>query len=84
MASSTPGTEAVLEIWRVTADDGDFLRTLRRLGEGGNAAVMHRLGRMYAGGIGIARDDNEAVRWFRKGYETGDVNQGDTFSAPSL
>jgi predicted metalloprotease len=23
-------------------------------------------------------------RWFRKGYETGDINQGDTFNAPNL
>ena len=23
-------------------------------------------------------------RWFRKGFETGDLRQGDTFSAPSL
>jgi predicted metalloprotease len=23
-------------------------------------------------------------RWFRKGFETGDMRQGDTFSAPSL
>jgi predicted metalloprotease len=26
----------------------------------------------------------QRVRWFRKGFETGDVRQGDTFSAPSL
>ena len=26
----------------------------------------------------------QRVRWFRKGYETGDTNQGDTFSATSL
>jgi hypothetical protein len=26
----------------------------------------------------------QRVRWFRKGYETGDIRQGDTFSAPAL
>lgn len=26
----------------------------------------------------------QRMRWFRKGYETGDVNQGDTFSARTL
>jgi predicted metalloprotease len=26
----------------------------------------------------------QRVRWFRKGYETGDLRQGDTFSAPNL
>ena len=37
VSATMPGTEAVLEIWRTT-DDGDFLRTLRRLGEAGNTA----------------------------------------------
>ena len=74
VSSTMPGTDAVLEIWRLTTDDGDFLRTLRRLGEAGNAAVMHRLGRMYAGGIGVARDDAEAIRWFRMGAAAGNLN----------
>jgi hypothetical protein len=26
----------------------------------------------------------QRVRWFRKGYETGDIDQGDTFAAPDL
>ncbi len=26
----------------------------------------------------------QRMRWFKKGYETGDINQGDTFSASSL
>jgi predicted metalloprotease len=26
----------------------------------------------------------QRVRWFRKGFKTGDINQGDTFSAPDL
>ena len=26
----------------------------------------------------------QRVRWFRTGYETGDINRGDTFNAPSL
>ena len=26
----------------------------------------------------------QRVRWFRKGYETGDINQGDTFNATDL
>jgi predicted metalloprotease len=26
----------------------------------------------------------QRVRWFRKGYETGDIDQGDTFTAPDL
>lgn len=26
----------------------------------------------------------QRLRWFRKGYDTGDIKQGDTFNAPSL
>jgi predicted metalloprotease len=26
----------------------------------------------------------QRIRWFRKGFETGDIRQGDTFNAPSL
>ena len=26
----------------------------------------------------------QRVRWFRRGYETGDLNQGDTFNARDL
>src|SRR4030095_3315830 len=26
----------------------------------------------------------QRVRWFRRGYETGDLRQGDTFNAPDL
>jgi hypothetical protein len=29
-------------------------------------------------------NSEQRVRWFRKGYQTGDVRQGDTFSATSL
>ncbi len=74
VATAAPGVQAVLEVWRVTSDDGDFLRTLRRLAGGGNAHVMYRLGRMYATGSGVARDDSEAVSWFRKGADAGSPN----------
>jgi hypothetical protein len=66
-----PGTNAELEVWRVTTDGGDFLQTLRRLADGGNAHVMFRLGRMYATGIGVARDEVEAVAWYRKSASAG-------------
>ncbi|MDQ6901663.1 MAG: neutral zinc metallopeptidase, partial [Bacteroidota bacterium] len=26
----------------------------------------------------------QRMYWFKKGYDTGDINQGDTFSATSL
>jgi TPR repeat protein len=73
VAATTPGDQAMLDVWRITGEDGDFLQALRRLAEGGNAYVMYRLGRMYAAGIGVARDENEAVRWYRKGAAAGNM-----------
>ena len=66
VSAMTPGSEVQVEVWRVAADDGDFLQMLRRLADGGNTHVMYRLGRMYAAGNGVARDEIEAVRWYRK------------------
>jgi uncharacterized protein len=31
-----------------------------------------------------ARHSEQRLRWFRQGFETGDIGQGDTFSASSL
>jgi TPR repeat protein len=67
----TSGSEAVLEVWRSTADGGDFLETLRRLARGGNAHVMYELGRIYSGGKGVPRDDALAMQWFRQGTNGG-------------
>jgi TPR repeat protein len=72
LAAMAPGTDVEVELWRTA--DGDFLQTLRRLGEGGNAHVMFRLGRLYASGMGVARDDAEAVRWYRMGASAGNLN----------
>jgi TPR repeat protein len=68
---ASPGSEAILEVWRVAADDSDFLLTLRRLADGGNAHVMYRLGRLYANGNGVSRDDAQAAQWYRKGADAG-------------
>jgi len=74
LASLAPGSEALVEVWRAAANDGDFLPLVRRLAEGGDAHAMYRLGRMYARGIGITRDDLEAATWYRKGADAGDSN----------
>ncbi len=26
----------------------------------------------------------QRMKWFKRGYETGDINQGDTFNTPDL
>lgn len=84
VASMTPGADAELEVWRVTADGGDFLQTLRRLGESGNAHVMFRLGKLYATGSGVARDEVEAVSWYRKGASAGNLNAMTALAAALL
>lgn len=67
-----PGDTANLEVWRYRSDL-DFIATLRRFAEQGNAAVMHRLGGMYARGQGVPRDPSEAVRWYRMAASAGNA-----------
>lgn len=67
-----PGDTANLEVWRYRSDL-DFIATLRRFAEQGNAAVMHRLGNMYARGQGVPRDPTEAVRWYRIAASAGNA-----------
>jgi TPR repeat protein len=74
VAAMPAGSEIVLDVWRVAGDGGDFLEVLRRLADGGNAAIMFRLGRMYANGVGTARNDAEAVRWYKMGADAGNLN----------
>jgi TPR repeat protein len=74
VSTLSPGTDAELEVWRITGDGGDFLQTLRRLGDSGNAHVMFRLGRLYGIGSGVARDETEAVNWYRKGAAAGNTS----------
>lgn len=39
----------------------------------GNAAAQAKLGFMYAQGLGVTKDDGEAVQWYRKSAEQGNV-----------
>ncbi len=71
LSTLAPGRGALVELWRTASDEGSFLELMRRLADGGDGPAMHRLGRMYAGGIGTSRDDAEAARWFRKGADSG-------------
>jgi TPR repeat protein len=73
IAASVPGAKLSVEAWRATGSDGDFMGLLRQLADGGNGYVMYRLGRMYALGSGVTRDEHEAVRWYGKGAAAGDA-----------
>ncbi|MEW5963978.1 MAG: caspase family protein [Pseudomonadota bacterium] len=41
----------------------------RQAADGGLAAAMHRLGRLYDQGLGVSRDLAEAARWYRRAAE---------------
>ncbi len=71
VAQNAPGSQAIIEVWRFVPDGSDYVTTLRRLGEQGNAVIMAMLGSMYAAGKGVGRDDAEAVRWYRAGASAG-------------
>jgi TPR repeat protein len=73
VASALPGSELLLEVWRTDVGGGDFMQALRHLADDGNAYIMYRLGAMHASGIGVARDQIEAVRWYRKGAAAGNA-----------
>lgn len=46
---------------------------LKDRAESGNAQAQVQLGRAYASGNGVAKDEAEAVRWFRRAAEQGDA-----------
>jgi TPR repeat protein len=73
VASISPGGGAVLDVWRASAEEADFLQTLRRLGYGGDAHAMQLLGKIYATGSGVVRDDGEALQWYRKAAAAGNL-----------
>jgi TPR repeat protein len=84
ISSRAPNSNIELEMWRVTADGGDFLQTLRRLAEAGNADMMVRLGRLHALGVGAPRDEAEALRWFQKGAAAGNLSAMTAYAAGLL
>ena len=47
---------------------------LRLLGDRGDARAQNELGERYANGRGVARDDPEAGRWYRRAAEQGNAS----------
>lgn len=50
----------------------EAIRTFRALASEGNTAAQRRLGTMYAKGEGVAKNQDEAIEWYRKAAERGD------------
>jgi tetratricopeptide (TPR) repeat protein len=49
----------------------DGLEDVRRKAENGDPIAQLKLGRMYANGTSLAKNDTQAVAWFRKAAERG-------------
>ena len=64
------------ERYRKTAEDYSRLsiQELTAKAEKGDAKAQHYLGGMYFNGMGVAKDDVEAVKWYRKAAEQNHAN----------
>lgn len=71
IAQETPNSQVMVEVWRFVPEDRDYVGTLRKMADEGNAAIMAMLGSMYAAGRSVTRDDGEAANWFRRGASVG-------------
>lgn len=63
-----------LEDGQTAYDNGDYATALglwRPLAERGNANAEYNLGLIYQRGNGVPKDDQEAVKWFRKAADQG-------------
>ena len=52
-----------------SVDPAEAVKEYREAAEEGDAEAQSNLGVMYVKGQGVAQDDAEAVRWFRKAAE---------------
>ncbi len=50
------------------------MKWYRKGAEAGNSDAMNHLGACYENGIGVKKDEKEAVKWYRKGAEAGNSN----------
>ncbi|MCH7544007.1 MAG: sel1 repeat family protein, partial [Proteobacteria bacterium] len=54
------------------ADYATAFEEFKTAAEEGNPVAQFNLGHMYAKGEGIAKDEDEAVKWYREAAEQGD------------
>lgn len=83
MACTSGSFGADFEIGRKALNKGDYAVALKEwypLAEQGDSRAQTFLGLMYTNGIGVPRNDAEAVRWFllaaNKGYAQAQYNLG--------
>jgi hypothetical protein len=63
--------EKVVEGDAIGAESGQSLSDLRAKADGGDHHAQYALGGMYDAGIGVSRDESEAIKWYIKATEQG-------------
>src|SRR5689334_1159326 len=61
-----------------TGDYGQTMRLLRPWAAMGNSKAQYTLGESYALGLGVVKDDETAVYWFRRAGPIGPGEPSDT------
>ncbi len=69
---------------RSVLEPGDLEEALRAAGQIGDDTLQRRAGGAVSPDSFTHGTSAQRVRWFRRGFETGDPRQGDTFSARDL
>ena len=65
-------------------EPGDIEEALRAASSVGDDEIQRRTTGYIVPDSFTHGTSEQRLRWFRKGYETGDIRQGDTFSTNSL
>ena len=65
-------------------EEGDIEEALRAASAIGDDAIQQQSSGHVVPDAFTHGTSEQRLRWFRRGFETGDIRQGDTFSAPSL
>ena len=77
LSVGSPGVAGPLEDGMAAHDRGDVenaLRLIQPLADQGDAEAQYYLGFIYRTGLGIAEDNTEAVKWYRKAADQGHVS----------
>jgi uncharacterized protein len=65
-------------------EDGDIEEAMRAASAVGDDRLQRRSRGSVVPDSFTHGTSEQRIRWFRRGYETGDLHQGDTFNAPDL
>jgi TPR repeat protein len=74
LAENGQAPRAVSEVMPVVVTGNDPLADLREGAEQGDAYAQYNLGISYDNGEGVAKDQVEAVKWYRKAADQGNAN----------